>query len=422
MKWKDVLPCLLLIPCVDAAAQHSPGGVGDVSLWSCANAAIVDTVRRGAVGITAFQVVVPTTDGENATLMSGALVATSRRVAEPNSGQYVNFAGDAPINVPRVISLRRRVADSDTASVAVSELPLTANSDSVCESIVYGRMLSNRDRQKVDTYLALKYGVTLDQTAPASYVSPDGRIVWDAVGNAQYSHHMAGLCNDTVSRLYKPAAVNAESAGLLRLAVDTVAPASYVICGDDDGPLRYIRGDGQPKRLMRSWRISASGDVPKLISLSLNAGSIQEAHPLRAGEHYWLTIDDTAYVKSADLGALAARFDSVPVRDGMTLAIVAARGDEEPENEDSPAAEDDIYAVSVAPNPTTDGRVSLRIRLREAAPVTISLYAPDGHPYATRSRSGSDFYNVRLALPSHGVWIATVECGEIRRPYKLISK
>ena len=98
MKWREVLPYLLLIPCANAAAQHSPGGVGDVSLWSCANDAIVDTVRRGAVGITAFQVVVPTADGEDATLTSGAMVATSRRVAEPNSGQYVNFAGDAPIN------------------------------------------------------------------------------------------------------------------------------------------------------------------------------------------------------------------------------------------------------------------------------------------------------------------------------------
>lgn len=31
-------------------------------------------------------------------------------------------------------------------------------------------------------------------------------------------------------------------------------------------------------------------------------------------------------------------------------------------------------------------------------------------------------YNVTLTLPSHGVWIATVEFGGIRRPYKLISK
>lgn len=31
-------------------------------------------------------------------------------------------------------------------------------------------------------------------------------------------------------------------------------------------------------------------------------------------------------------------------------------------------------------------------------------------------------YNVSLTLPIHGVWISTVEFGEIRRPYKLISK
>lgn len=106
----------------------------------------------------------------------------------------------------------------------------------------------------------------------------------------------------------------------------------------------------------------------------------------------------------------------------MTFTIVAASGAEKPENGEEPAAVEGVCAVAVAPNPTTDGRVSLRIRLRESAPVTISLYAPDGLLHATQSQSGSDFYNAWLTMPSHGVWVATIDSGKCRRSYKLISK
>ncbi len=326
------------------------------------------------------------------------------------------------MGVPQIVSVRRRVSETDTAKVALEELPLAESSDSICESIFYQRMLSHSERQRVDTYLALKYGVTLDQATPASYVSPQGRIIWDAIGNVRHSHHMAGLCNDTVSGLYKSSASSAEAPEVLRLSADTIVPASYVICGDDAGMMKYLREDGGLKRLGRSWRIAISGEAPERISLSFNAEQIQEASPLQADEHYWLAIDDTAYVKSAGLGVFEARFDSVYVHDGMTFTIVAAKGDDAPELEDGHTADDNIYAVNIAPNPTTDGHVNVRIRLREVAPVTVSLYGLDGRQYAMRSQSGEDYYGINITLPSLGVWIATIESGDSRHSCKLICK
>lgn len=413
------LSCLLSI---SAAAQHAPGGVRTADVWRTDNVSLTPTVRQNAIGITAFQVVIPTDETESATLTSGRTVMTSRRVAEPSSGQYVNFATGVKTGVPQIVSVRRRVSETDTAKVALENLPLAESSDSICETIVYQRMLSHRERQRVDTYLALKYGVTLDQATPTSYVSPQGRTLWDAVGNARHSHHIAGLCNDTISGLYAGSASNAEASEVLRLSADTITPASYVICGDDGGTMKYIREGGRPKRLGRSWRIATSGNAPERIAINFNAEQLQEAFPLQADEHYWLAIDDTAYVKSAELGVFEARFDSVHVHDGMTFTIVAAKGDDAPELEDSHAAEDNIYAVNIAPNPTTDGHVNVRIRLRDAAPVTVSLHGLDGRRYATQSQCEEDYYGINITLPSHGVWIATMESGDSRHSYKLISK
>ena len=140
------------------------------------------------------------------------------------------------------------------------------------------------------------------------------------------------------------------------------------------------------------------------------------------GEHYWLAINDSTYKRSADLGSLKAAFNDIAVTNGMTFTIVAAKGEEQPEVDESQTAKSSIYAVSVAPNPTTDGHVRLRIRLREEATVRVTLSGMDGHQYATQSRSGSDYYAITITLPSQGVWIATVESGESRQSYKLISK
>ena len=424
MKMRAFAIHIAMLLCLAANAQHLPGGVAMPQVWSKTNKSIsvTDTLPQNTIGITAFQVVVPSAESENATITSGQTLVTSRRVAEPSSAQYINFADEATAGVPRIISVRRRVSETDTAVVSILNLPLSENADSICESIVYSRMLSNRERQKIDTYLALKYGVTLDQTAPSSYVSSDGRVVWDAVTNAEFSHHIFGLCNDTISNLYSSETTSAEEINLLKIGADTISLMSYVVCGDDNNSLKYTREEGHPKRLGRTWKITTTGYTPKTIKIAFDAERIEEAFPLEEGEHYWLSINDTAYKKSAELGSHKAQFDDVPLQNGMTFTIVAAKGEDEPIIEEKQANKSSIFAVAVTPNPTTDGHVNLRIRLREEAAVKVSLYGLDGHQYATQSRNGSDFYSVTVTLPSVGVWIATVESGDSKQSYKLIRK
>ena len=424
MKMRAFAIHIAMLLCLAANAQHLPGGVAMPQVWSKTNKSIsvTDTLPQNTIGITAFQVVVPSAESENATITSGQTLVTSRRVAEPSSAQYINFADEATAGVPRIISVRRRLSEADSTTISTTDFPLSENADSICESIVYSRMLSNRERQKIDTYLALKYGVTLDQTAPSSYVSSDGRVVWDAVTNAEFSHHIFGICNDTVSRLYTRENTSAEEADLLKINADTLPSMSYAILGDDNNSLKYTREEGHPKRLGRTWKITTTGYTPKTIKIAFDAERIEEAFPLEDGEHYWLAIGDTAYKKSAELGSLKAQFDDVPLQNGMTFTIVAAKGEDEPIIEEKQANKSSIYAVAVTPNPTTDGHVNMRVRLREEGSVKVSLYGLDGHQYATESRNGSDFYSVTVTLPSVGVWIATVESGDSKQSYKLIRK
>jgi hypothetical protein len=48
------------------------------------------------------------------------------------------------------------------------------------EIIGYEDTLSDTERQKVESYLALKYGITLDQSTAQDYLASDGTVVWNA--------------------------------------------------------------------------------------------------------------------------------------------------------------------------------------------------------------------------------------------------
>ena len=105
MKMRAFAIHVAMLLCLAANAQHLPGGVAMPQVWSKTNKSIsvTDTLSQNTIGITAFQVVVSTAESENATMTSGQTLVTSHRVAEPGSGQYINFADDATAGVPKII-------------------------------------------------------------------------------------------------------------------------------------------------------------------------------------------------------------------------------------------------------------------------------------------------------------------------------
>lgn len=68
------------------------------------------------------------------------------------------------------------------------------------EIIAYGRELSHYERRKVESYLAIKYGITL----LGSYYAPDSTLIWDSQSNSSYHHRVTGIANYSDSKLYQP--------------------------------------------------------------------------------------------------------------------------------------------------------------------------------------------------------------------------
>ncbi|APO43041.1 hypothetical protein BS614_02465 [Paenibacillus xylanexedens] len=69
------------------------------------------------------------------------------------------------------------------------------------EIIVFDHALTDAERQKVSTYLAIKYGYTMDQTTANSYVDSNMATIWDAQENAVYTHRITSIGRDDQSGL-----------------------------------------------------------------------------------------------------------------------------------------------------------------------------------------------------------------------------
>ena len=78
----------------------------------------------------------------------------------------------------------------------------------IAEFLVYDTTLKNNERQRVTSYLALKYGRTLQaengrEWGAIDYLLSDGKVVWKALENGVYSHNIAGVGKDETSGLYR---------------------------------------------------------------------------------------------------------------------------------------------------------------------------------------------------------------------------
>lgn len=134
----------------------------------------------------------------------------------------------------------------------------------IAEIIVYSDDLSgsSTDRQKIESYLALKYGITLDQSTPTDYLDSDGAVVWNAATNAAYNNDIAGLGRDDNSGLNQ---LQSKSVNLNTTVMMTTTgftnDRSFVVWGNDGAPVSFT-DTGAPaglEILQRTWRVQTTG-------------------------------------------------------------------------------------------------------------------------------------------------------------------
>lgn len=144
----------------------------------------------------------------------------------------------------------------------------------IAELIVYTQQLSASDRQQIESYLAIKYGITIDQTSATDYLASDGGVIWNGTTNASYNTDITGIGRDDNSALdqQKSSSINANA--ILTIANgDITTPASFssndafLIWGSDNAATTFgtdniNNADGTTSdRMNRVWKVQETGTV-----------------------------------------------------------------------------------------------------------------------------------------------------------------
>lgn len=237
-----------------SALAQQPGGIPDPLLWLTAEQNHTADLKMNTH---------PATDIRTAGWYSAvdSVVQSAER--------FTLFAvvlsdGDTPTARPKVLtylsSMRARHSiwyEEDRPATNLSFLK------GYCpESIIYDRILSPLDCRRVESYLAIKYGITLG----SSYYGSDGQMLWDRDELRDYHHRIIALGWDADNRLqqHESAGVGADSLILSVCRTDTtdIVSGSYLLIGDNDGSTQAVADEDSPWHVCgRQWVVCASSDT-----------------------------------------------------------------------------------------------------------------------------------------------------------------
>lgn len=200
----------------------------------------------------------------------------------PNSlGVRLQGANDNTINTystPTNTQLARLTIGNENVAGG-DPYPTTVD---MAELIIYKRDLSFEEMNKVESYLAIKYGFTLVQTGvdAVNYVASNDQVIWNNALNAPYVQRITGVGRDDASELHQKQSKSIHDDHLITLIAgnmtQTPVPSTnqanqlsisqdlnFVLIGDNGEitELTECVEAGGAIRMKRIWKTQATGSM-----------------------------------------------------------------------------------------------------------------------------------------------------------------
>ncbi|WP_118976107.1 T9SS type B sorting domain-containing protein [Taibaiella koreensis] len=163
----------------------------------------------------------------------------------------------------------------------------------IAEFILYKRSLTAIERNKIESYLAVKYGFTLAQTGTDAndYIATDATVIWDHVANAPYLNNITGVGRDDSSALDQRQSLSIHPGAMVTMyngnipgtfpAINTAntnafaGNRSFLLFGDNhaDTLVTLCSTDGKYARMRRVWKVQTT-NTPGPVTLTLKKANV----------------------------------------------------------------------------------------------------------------------------------------------------
>lgn len=186
---------------------------------------------------------------------------------------------------------------------AVSEVELY-------EVLVCSTCDDRKIRNKIQTYLAVKYGITLAQKE--NYVASDERKVWDEELDSKYNHRIIGIARDDFFSLEQTASFSHIDTSFIvakskSQVADPMPNLAYVMVGDNDGEKKF---DAQTGLYKRRWLVQNKGDSDVYLDLHWSI------KPEREVEYYLHSRSDVVF-RNEQQDSLRLSFKDILIKRGQ---------------------------------------------------------------------------------------------------------
>jgi hypothetical protein len=231
------------------------------------------------------------------------LVLTTSRMADVQAYQYMNF-GLSASTVPQIITYQQK-KQADTTQQATyrirmglkplsSKIPVSAFKGLIPEMVICDKTLSLTERIKVESYLALKYGISLGQTIQTPYLSAAGDTIWNPDQNSSYGCNIAGVGRDDRSGLNQLTSTSSNAPNLLSITFsDTLPDNAFFVWGDNGAALQMVDQGQKTSRLARAWKVQSTHLPANAQStINFNPNLIDQMNPIETDDRYWLALSN----------------------------------------------------------------------------------------------------------------------------------
>ncbi|WP_296150417.1 hypothetical protein [uncultured Flavobacterium sp.] len=240
------------------------------TVWNTASPELAQDVSYNSHTSGGFYTQNATTSANTNKIASCMFDATAVRGYKYNEG-----VGGSPAN-PMAMSALVPSSVAGGMGFALGVRPSVAfASGDMSEVIAYTAPLSATNLAKVESYLAIKYGVSLNNGTGYAYINSAGASTWNNTTNAGYNNSVAGIARDDSSTLNQKQSQSSYGTGLqVVMSLGTAATTNQLnagtftsnlqsfVWGDDNGSITTFTATGLsavPQRLTRIWKTQNTG-------------------------------------------------------------------------------------------------------------------------------------------------------------------
>ncbi|WP_299524845.1 LamG-like jellyroll fold domain-containing protein, partial [uncultured Lutibacter sp.] len=180
------------------------------------------------------------------------------------------------------------------------------------------------ERNKIQSYLAIKYGITLGINGISQdYVDSAGNVIWDQSANTGYNYDIAGIGQDDDSELIQKQSKSVNAGSIIAIGLSEVATTNnanansfasnldFLVWGSNNGNFNTTSEVAKNVNLSssittftpvsRKWKIlETQNDVSEVV-ISIVTSDLTSNIPLVANEEYMLVVADDASFGSTNI-------------------------------------------------------------------------------------------------------------------------